>query len=257
MPTTMALREFQYWWTHYIRNWRGSVVISVANPLLFLVAIGAGLDKLVSSGTGALHGVSYLAFFAPGMLAAASMQNGIIEGSFPVSRAKTVGGSYQVAAATPLEPVDILAGHALFMTVRVTMSAVAFFVVMAAFGTVTWPWGLLALPAAVLTGLAFAAPAAAWAVTVRDPGRIGELFKWVVMPLYLFSGTFFAVEQMPPALRPIAYASPLWHGADLCRSLTLGTATLTRSTLHIGYLVACVLIGLWNARRTYPKNLHS
>jgi lipooligosaccharide transport system permease protein len=250
----MAGREFRYWWTHYLRNWRGSVVISVANPLLFLVAIGAGLGRLVPP-TGS--GVTYLAFFAPGMLAAASMQNGIVESSFPVSRANSTGGSYQVAAASPLEPVDILAGHMLFMTVRVAMSAVAFFAVMAAFGTVTWPWGLLTVPAAVLTGLAFSAPAAAWAVTVRDPGRIGELFKWVVMPLYLFSGTFFAVEQMPAALRPIAYASPLWHGADLCRSLTLGTATWARSTLHIGYLLACVLIGLWWARRTYPRNLHS
>jgi len=257
MPTTMALREFQYWWLHYLRNWRGSVVISVANPLLFLIAIGAGLDRLISPDNSTLQGVSYLAFFAPGMLAAASMQNGIVESAFPVSRAKTVGGSYKVAAATPLEPVDILAGHVLFMVVRITMSAAAFLVVMVAVGASPSPWVILALPAAVLTGLAFATPCAAWSVTLDDPARIGSLFKWVVMPLYLFSGTFFAVEQMPEWLRPFAYASPLWHGADLCRSLSLGTPTWGRSLLHLGYLTACVVIGLWFARRTYPRNLHA
>jgi ABC-type polysaccharide/polyol phosphate export permease len=257
MPTSMALREFQYWWLHYIRNWRGSVVISVANPLLFLIAIGAGLDKLISPDTASLHGVPYLAFFAPGMLAAASMQNGIVESAFPVSRAKSVGGSYKVSAATPLEPVDILAGHLLFMTLRITMSAAAFLLVLVAFGAQQSPLVILALPAAVLTGLAFATPAAAWAVTLDDPGRVATLFKWVVMPLYLFSGTFFAVEQMPAVLRPLAYASPLWHGADLCRSLSLGTPTFGLTLLHIGYLSACVLLGLWFARRTYARNLHT
>jgi lipooligosaccharide transport system permease protein len=88
----MALREFRYWWLHYRRSWRGSVVISVANPLLFLVAIGAGLGRLVDTHPG---GVPYLAFFAPGMLAAAAKQNGIVESAFPVSRAKTAGGSYR------------------------------------------------------------------------------------------------------------------------------------------------------------------
>ncbi len=254
---TMALREFRYWWTRYLRTWRGTVVISVANPLLFLIAIGAGLGRLIHPGTGGLDGVSYLAFFAPGMLAAASMQNGIIEGAFPVSQAKTFGGSYRVASASPLEPVDILAGHALFMALRIAMSATAFFVVMLAFGVARSPLAILALPAAVLTGFAFATPAAAWSVTLDGPDRIGTLFKWVVMPLYLFSGTFFPVAQLPLVLRLIAYVSPLWHGADLCRSLSLGTATWPLSIVHIGYLGAITVTGLWFARRTYQRNLHT
>jgi lipooligosaccharide transport system permease protein len=253
MTATLALREFRYRWTHYVRNWRGSIVISVANPLLFLIAIGVGLGRLVHP----VGEVSYLDFFAPGMLAAASMQNGIVESAFPVSRSKTFGGSYRVAAASPLEPVDIMAGHVLFMTVRIAMSAAAFYVVMLAFGAADGPRAVLALPAAVLTGLAFAGPAAAWSVTLDGPDRIGTLFKWVVMPLYLFSGTFFPVERLPPVLRMLAYTSPLWHGADLCRTLTLGTAHWPLTTVHIGYLSACVLIGLWFARRTFTKNLHS
>src|SRR3954469_870607 len=97
-----ALREFEYRMRQYRRRWRGTIVISVANPLLFLIAIGAGLGQLISPGP-ALGGVSYLAFFAPGMLAAASMQNGIIESAFPVSRAVSRGGSYGVATSSPLD----------------------------------------------------------------------------------------------------------------------------------------------------------
>jgi lipooligosaccharide transport system permease protein len=162
-----------------------------------------------------------------------------------------------VATATPLEPVDILAGHALFMTVRVAMSAAAFLVVLLALGAARSPLVVLTLPAAVLTGLASAIPAAAWSVTLDGPERIGALFTWVVMPLYLFSGTFFPVEQLPPVVRAVAYASPLWHGADLCRTLSLGTATAAMTTVHIGYLLAVAGVGLWYARRTYPTHLHS
>ena len=83
-----ALREFEHWWRHYRKLWRGTIVISVANPLLFLIAVGAGLGSLIGPDPARLGGVEYLAFFAPGMLAAASMQNGIVESAFPVSRSQ-------------------------------------------------------------------------------------------------------------------------------------------------------------------------
>jgi lipooligosaccharide transport system permease protein len=201
--------------------------------------------------------VSYLAFFAPGMLAAASMQNGVVEGAFPVSLAVRRGGSYQIAASSPLEPVDIMVGHVLYMAVRVAMSAAAFLVVMVALGAARSPLVLLDLPAATLTGMAFAAPIAAWVVTLEQPRRVGYLFKWVVMPLYLFSGTFFSVDQLPTGLRVIAYATPLWHGVALCRSLSLGTATWTGATVHVGYLLGLTGSGIVAARRTFRRRLHA
>lgn len=254
---TYAKREFEYRLRQYRRTWKGTVVISIANPLLFLIAIGAGLGKLISPDTAALGGVPYLAFFAPGMLAAASMQNGIIESSFPVSWSKRKNGSYQVATATPLEPTDVLIGHSLFMAFKIAVGAAAFLVVMVAMGAARSPLVLLALPAALLTGVAFAAPVSAWAVTLDGPGRVGDLFKWVVMPLYLFSGTFFAIEQLPAWLRMVAYLTPLWHGVDLCRTLSLGTATWTGSAIHVGYLLALTAVGLILARRTFRRHLHA
>jgi ABC-type polysaccharide/polyol phosphate export permease len=254
--TPMPLRAFGYWMLHYRRQWKGTIVISVANPLLFLIAIGAGLGQLISPHSDALNGVSYLAFFAPGMLAAASMQNGVIESAFPVAVSRMGGGTYRVAAASPLEPTDILYGHVLFMALRIAMSATAFLVVMLAIDGVHSPLVALTLPAATLTGLAFATPVAAWAVTLPTPDPVSNLFKWVVMPLYLFSGTFFAVEQLPAWLRLFAYVSPLWHGVDLCRTLSLGTATWDLSLLHVAYLTALTGVGLLLARRTYRRHLH-
>ncbi|RKR92012.1 lipooligosaccharide transport system permease protein [Micromonospora pisi] len=255
--TERALRAYRYWTLRYRRTWRGTVVISVANPLLFLIAMGLGLGRLISPDSAVLGGVDYLAFFAPGMLAAASMQNGIIEAAFPVSWSRRPGGAYPVAAGTPLEPEDILHGHLLFMTVRVALSAAAFLLVMVAFGAARSPLVWLTLLAATLTGMAFALPAAAWAVTLTDVGPVTGIFKWVVMPLYLFSGTFFAVEQLPDALRPVVYVTPLWHGVDLCRTLSLGTATWPTSLAHVAYLSALVTAGYLLARRNYRRNLYA
>ncbi|MFC6020887.1 ABC transporter permease [Plantactinospora solaniradicis] len=252
----MALRAYRYWALRYRRTWRGTLVIGIANPLLFLVAMGLGLGRLIGPDLAVLGGVDYLAFFAPGILAAAAMQNGIVEAAFPVSMSRQPGGAYPVAAGTPLEPEDILHGHALFMAVRVATNAAVFLAVMVAFGAAQSPMVALALPAATLTGLAFALPSAAWAVTLTSVGPVMGAFKWVVMPLYLFSGTFFAVGQLPDALRPIVYVTPLWHGVELCRTLSLGTATWPVSLGHLAYLVALAGAGYLVARRNYRRNLH-
>lgn len=251
------LREFSYWLHRYRRTWRGTVVISVANPLLFLAAIGAGLGKLVDrGGSGYLHGSSYVAFFAPGLLAAMAMQTGFIEAAGPVFQSARPQGNYRAAAATSMSPTDILGGHLLFMAFRLALSATAFSAVVAAFG-ITGPLrALLLVPAATLTGMAFCAPVAAWSVTVTRQARINGVFRFVLMPLYMFSGTFFSTDQLPRWLHAVIACTPLYQGIELCRSIVAGTATARGTALHTGYLAALVLLGYLAARRTFTRRLN-
>ncbi|HEY2673266.1 MAG TPA: ABC transporter permease [Rugosimonospora sp.] len=250
-------RGFSYWLLQYRRVWRGSIVISVANPLLFLLGVGVGIGHLVDRQASApIAGVSYLAFFAPGMLAAASMQTAYLESSGRVAWAAAPDGAYRAAAPTPLTPTQILGGHLLFIAFRVATSSAAFTAVMVAFGVTHGWWALGTLGGALLTGLAFATPSAAWAVGLRQTRHINAVFRFVIMPMYLFSGTFFAIGQLPHWLRPVAYVLPLYHGAQLCRTLSLGTATAAATAVHAGILLALALGGIAVARVTYRRRLH-
>jgi ABC-type multidrug transport system permease subunit len=252
-----ATEVFRYWLTRYGRTWRSTIVISIANPLLFLLGIGVGIGHLVDHGHAAtLAGVSYTDFFAPGLLAASAMQTGYIEGGGGVARAAGPGGSYGAAATTPVEPGEILAGHFFFITFRVVTSSAAFIGVMVVFGVASGWWALAALPAALLTGLAFAAPTAAWAVGLRSISKLNSLYRFVLMPMYMFSGTFFALSELPHGVRLVASVLPLTQGVELCRSLTLGTASLVDVVARTVYLLAFVLAGIAVARVTYRRRLH-
>ena len=109
---------------------------------------------------------------------------------------------------------------------------------------------------AVLTGLAFAAPIEAWAVTRNKDQSFALIFRFGMIPLFLFSGTFFPISQLPAWIRPLAYVTPLWHGVALCRSLSLGTASLGGALVHVGYLAAVVIAGLLAGQRTYRWRLY-
>ncbi len=254
---SFAVREFRYWMTNYRRTWRGSVYSSVLNPLLYLGAIGIGLGTLVNKhGSAKLGGISYLAFLAPGLLAAAAMETGIGESTYPVLGSVKWRRTYYAAVSTPLRPSDLFHGHLLFTTLRIAMNCALFLAVMTAFGAAKSAWALAALPVAVLTGLAFATPIEAWAITVLKDTSFAMIFRFGMIPLFLFSGTFFPVSQLPAWAQPIAYATPLWHGVALCRSLSLGTATPGWTLLHVGYLAALAGAGIVAGHRTYRRRLY-
>ena len=257
MAGAFAIREFRFWLTNYRRTWRGSIYSSVLNPVLYLGAMGLGLGTLVNARhAGGLGGVSYLVFLAPGLLAATAMQTAVGESTYPVLGSVKWLKTYQAAAATPLRPADIFHGHLLFTAMRLSMNCVIFVAVMAGFGAARSPGVLAALPVAVLTGLAFAAPIEAYAVTRTKDQAFALLFRFGMIPLFLFSGTFFPVSQLPEWIRPVAYATPLWHGVALCRSLSLGTATLGGALGHIAYLLLLTAVGIAAGQRTYVRRLY-
>jgi lipooligosaccharide transport system permease protein len=252
-----SLYALRYWLKLYRRTWRSTVVISVANPLLFLLGIGVGLGHIVNQGHAAtLAGISYADFFAPGLLAASAMQTAFVECGGRVSVAAGASGAYRAAVTTPMEPDEIMTGHLLFTAFKLTLTSAVFIVVMEIFGVTQGWWGLLVWPAALLTGLAFAAPLAAWTVTLRTYAKVNALFRFVIMPMYMFSGTFFALSELPHAVRLVAQVLPLAQGVDLCRSLSLGSAALPATLAHIAYLMCFVAAGVAVARINYRRVLH-
>jgi lipooligosaccharide transport system permease protein len=256
--TPRAIRSFEYWMYQYKRTWRSTVTSGLISPLLYLAAMGVGLGSLVDkhhSSQATLGGVSYVAFLAPGMLAAVAMQIATQESTYPVLAAVKWMRAYFAMLATPLRVVDVLVGHLLWITFRVTVTVLMFLGVMELFGAGHHWTVLLAVPAAVLTGMAFAVPIAAYAATRDGDAAFAAIFRFVVMPMFLFSGTFFPVTQLPLGFRVVAYATPLWHGVDMCRSLALGTASPGRIAVHVAYLGAIVAIGFVAARRSYTRRL--
>jgi lipooligosaccharide transport system permease protein len=252
---TMAGRALLAWLTNYRRTWRGSIFTSVVNPVLYLGAMGLGLGTLVNRHTH-LDGVSYLVFLAPGLLASAAMETAIEESTYPILASVKWLKTYLAAAATPLRPADLFHGHLLFVTLRLFMNMIIFTIVMALLSAVHSPWVLAAIPVAVLTGLAFAAPIEAWAVSREKDQSFSLIFRFGMIPLFLFSGTFFPISQLPGWIRWVAYITPLWHGVALCRSLSLGTATVDGALVHVGYLIALTVAGLLVGRRTYQRRLY-
>jgi lipooligosaccharide transport system permease protein len=190
------------------------------------------------------------------VLAVQAMNTALSNSMFPVFGAMRWNSIYVAARATMLRPGDINRGHLMFITMRIAMNSACFVIVMAAFGLIRSWWGVLLLPASVLLGLAFAAPVAAWTVTLTTTTPMNYIIRFGSIPLSLFSGTFFPISQLPAWIRPLAYATPLWHGVALCRSLALGTVTAGSAAVHVGYLAAMAAIGLWAGARTYRGRLY-
>jgi lipooligosaccharide transport system permease protein len=252
------IRATELWMTRYRRMWRATLVTGIASPVLFLLGLGLGLGSVVDDSTSAgeaLGGVSYLAFLGPGLLAAAVMQTATVEATWPVQGAVRWDRQYVAQMATPLRVRDILAGHLAFMAFRAFVAALLFAVAMVVFGAAA-SWGLvLAVPAAVLVGLAFAAPLSAYSVGVESDGGFASVQRFVINPMFLFSGTFFPVSQLPELVQPLAYATPLYHGVALCRSLALGDVDPLAAGVNLAYLVALVAVGAWFAHRRYTDRL--
>ena len=243
---------FELNWAVYRRVWRGSLTVSFVGPVLFLASIGIGLGSLVNRGRGL--GMPYLEFLAPALLAAACMQSAVAETTYPVMGKVKWDRTYDAILATPLGATDIVLGELAWYAFRHLIVAGAFFVVLLVFGVTHSPLAVLVVPAGILTGLAFAMPVYAFATTRETDAAFSLLFRFVIGPLFLFSGTFFPIDRLPALLQPVAWALPLSHGVALARDLALDHAG--RFDLgHAAVLVAYAGAGVLAARITLPRRL--
>jgi lipooligosaccharide transport system permease protein len=255
---TVAARVLEHRARQYRRTFRASLFGSFGTPILFLTAMGVGLGGYVDRNPDAvLGGFTYLQFLAPGLLASTVMQSASFEATFPILGGLQWMRTFHGMFATPIGARDIALGNIAWITVRLTLIATIFAVFIVLFRASTSPLIVLAVPVAVLTGLAFAIPIMAFTATQRTPDRFATLFRFGVTPLFLFSGTFFPMESLPDLIRPIAWLSPLWHGVDLCRALMLGTIgdEPLLAVAHLAILIAIVVVGALAAFRTMERRL--
>jgi lipooligosaccharide transport system permease protein len=258
-PSPPALRVVETLAMAYKRRWRFNVATTLINPIFFLLGMGVGLGSIIDKGHGGGHGslggVGYLSFLAPGLLAATAMQVAASESTYPIMSRIKWDRIYDSMLATPMRVLDVVFGQLTWIMLRVLQTSIAFFAVTVLFGAIDSPLGILAIFGATLTGMAIAAPVAAWAATRENDYAMSSVLRFGIMPMFLFSGTFFPVSQLPAAIRPLAYVTPLWHGVDLCRSLALGDVHLASALGHVAYLSVIVVAGTLAALITFQRRL--
>jgi lipooligosaccharide transport system permease protein len=237
------------------------LLYSVGQPVLYMVAMGIGLGALVDQGVGAVDGVDYLTFVAPALLVSTVVMSVSAEMTYPVMAGFKWHRLYYAPLASAVEPAQIALGHLLAVVIRFVLQSLVFWAIMVAFGAApsSWVQSLLVVPVGVLTATAFGAPLQAYAATLTDEGfQFSFIQRFVVMPMFLFAGTFFPLSAMPGYLHWIGWVSPVWHGTELARLATYGApmSPLTFA-VHLGFLLACTLAGLLVAVRVYTRRLRS
>ncbi len=223
-------------------------------PIFYLFSIGVGLGELVGdvAGPGG-EPVKYAAFVAPALLGASAMNGAVYESTFNIFFKLRYGKVYDAILATPMLPRHIAVGEIAWSLGRGALYACAFLVVITVFGYVNSAWALMAIPAAILIGFAFAAVGMA-ATTVMKSWQDFDMVNMVVLPLFLFSGTFYPLDVYPDVFRVITRFSPLYHGVELIRALTLGVFDWSLAG-HIGFLVAMGAVGVAITSRRLDKLL--
>lgn len=247
----VAEREARVW----ARYWRTTFLSGTLMPLMFLGAMGVGLGGLVDENRGTVDGVDYLAFVTPGILAATALQGAAGNSLWPVMGGMKWMRTFHAAAASPVSPGQVYAGYVAWGVVRMVINASLFVAIAAVLGGVPSAWGVLAVPAAALGGLAFAAPLTAYSAGADSDVTFPIVMRVAVMPMFLFSGTFFPVDQLPDWLEPLAWVSPLWHAVELCRGATTGSISLGPALGHLLFLAAVTALGARWGVRTFRSKL--
>jgi lipooligosaccharide transport system permease protein len=226
----------------YRRTWL-TIVSGFFEPLFYLFSLGLGLGHYV----GPVAGVSYAAYIAPGLLAASAMNGAVYDSTINVFWKLRYGKVYDAMLVTPMGPTDVAVGEVGWALFRGLLYATGFIITAAALGLVQSWWGLLALPATIVIGFAFAGIGMAAATFMRS-WQDFDMIQLVQLPMFLFSTTFYPLSVYPEAVQWIVRLSPLYHAIELVRSLTLGTVGAA-SLVSLAYLLLLGTVGMLIARR--------
>jgi lipooligosaccharide transport system permease protein len=233
--------------------------IAIANPILYLISVGIGLGGLIdkSVGPAGVDGVKYLTFLAPALLAQAAIQGAMDETVYPTIEGFKWHKTFYSMNSTPLSGTQISIGVFLAAFLRTIYTVILYFGVMWAFGALDSPKAWLAIPTAIFAGISFGALMQAVAAKLENENIFFVVLgRFIMMPLFLFSGTFFPLASMPFFLQWIGWVSTLWHATELGRSLTYGHAiSPTMMWVHFLVLLTMLVSGLYLSARIFTRRL--
>jgi lipooligosaccharide transport system permease protein len=229
----------------------------VITPVLYVIAMGIGLGTLVDAASGGVSGVPYLTFVAPGLLVSTVVMAAANEFMFPVMDGFKWGRHYYARSATAASAGQVALGELVAVALRMLAEAALFWAVLVGLGATDPTWSWLMIPIAALAGMAFGAPILAFAATLEDEGfEFSMIQRFVVMPMFLFAGTFYPLESMPVYLQWIGWISPMWHGTQLARFVSFGLPLPGWQVAgHVLFLLAGLAVGTWLGVRNFIARL--
>lgn len=212
-------------------------------PVLYLLSMGLGLGALVGAVEGpAGQEISYAAYIAPALLAVSAMNGAVYDSTWNVFFKMTFAKLYESMLSTSLGPLDVAIGEIFLALLRGALYATGFTAVMMAMGLATSPWALLLIPAAVLIAFGFASLGMGITSFMKTFQQM-DWINFVMLPMFLFSATFYPLDVYPQVVQWIIQALPLWHGVELLRQLSVGVFS-PATAVHILYYLVMILVGM-------------
>ncbi len=221
MRIKRIFRVWQRHWTVYTKLYKTSFALNFAEPALYLVAMGFGLGTFVQD----IHGVPYIEFIAPGIIASSSMFAAVYECTYGTYIRMTFQKTFDAILATPVNLADLIAGELVWGATKSVIFGLTITIVVALFGLVHSPLIVLTIPFVFLCGLIFAQLSVMFAAIVPGIDSFSYFYTLFMTPLFLFSGIFFPLDSMPHAVARLAFFTPLYHLVNICRALSAGTVT--------------------------------
>ena len=218
--------------------------------MLYLLSIGIGLGSLVSENMGLVDGVAYLTFLAPALLMASALQAAVDETSFVVLQGFSWEKSFFAMNQTAITGRQIASGLMIYAVFRVFYNSVIYAVFLVLFGAMELSAVPMQILIAMMVGGSFGFVMLAYAAYVKDEGDwLVLMMRFIIAPMFMFSGTFYQIETMPELVQQIAWVSPLWHGTELARTLSYGSS----DPYTLWHIVIILGIGALGAAFAYPR----
>lgn len=238
-------------WTVYKKDFLANISPTLADPSLIMVSLGIGLGPFIQD----VGGRSYMAFLAPGLVAATSLFSSFFEASYGFYVRMTYESVFKAMLTTPIGPKEVVIGEYFWNFIKGCLMAGGVAIVLFFFGLMP---NLLFIPAAALIGGITAVPCAALGLLacsfVKNINQFQTVYSFLIAPIYFLSGIFFPIEPMPAAVQTLMLASPFTHGVRLMQLLFWEQLTLSNILFHGGFLFAfSVVLAIWSMKRVRMK----